>query len=65
MNKQQWRGGFTRTIGSWRESIGRVTGDRDLEAEGAAGKAAGSVLMKAGDVLDAARVSAKLANKQK
>jgi uncharacterized protein YjbJ (UPF0337 family) len=42
-----------------------LTGDRDLQAEGAAGKAAGSVLLKAGDVAHAARDSAKLAGKHK
>jgi uncharacterized protein YjbJ (UPF0337 family) len=65
MNRQQWQGSLTRTMGSWKEAIGRLTGDRNLEAEGSARKAAGEALMKVGKVTPGSRVEIEPSAKQK
>jgi uncharacterized protein YjbJ (UPF0337 family) len=64
MNRQQWQGNLTRTMGSWKESIGRMTGDRDLEAEGAARKAAGEALLRAGNTTHGTRVDDEVPQRQ-
>lgn len=48
--KDKMEGKKDQAIGSAKEAAGRMTGDRDLEARGAAQDAAGDVKEKTGDV---------------
>jgi uncharacterized protein YjbJ (UPF0337 family) len=49
MNKDQVKGRAEEAKGAVKESTGKVIGNRDLEAEGAADKAAGKVQKNYGD----------------
>ncbi len=49
MNKDQVKGRVEQAKGSVKETTGKVTGDRDLEAEGTVDKTAGKVQAGLGD----------------
>ena len=55
MDKQRIEGGLKKATGTIKEKAGRMTGDRDLEAEGKMGKAEGKVRSAVGHVKDAAK----------
>jgi uncharacterized protein YjbJ (UPF0337 family) len=55
MDKDRVEGVVHQAKGSVKEAAGKVTGDKKLQAEGAAEKAAGKVQNAAGGVKDAVR----------
>ena len=55
MDKDRVEGGAKKVKGSVKESIGKVTGNRQTEAEGAAEKTAGRVQGEVGKARDAVR----------
>ena len=59
MHKDQIKGAAKDMKGSVKESVGKATGDRDMEAEGAADKTMGKVQKGVGDLKDAARNALK------
>ncbi|MBB4659736.1 CsbD family protein [Parvularcula dongshanensis] len=52
-DEQHAKGEAKRTSGTIKEGAGKLTGDRDLEAEGKADKTEGSLRKAAGNVKDA------------
>jgi uncharacterized protein YjbJ (UPF0337 family) len=59
MHKDQMKGAAKDAKGSMKEAAGRATGDRDLEARGAAEKTEGKVQKGVGNLKDAARNALK------
>ncbi|MCE4340654.1 CsbD family protein [Xanthomonas hortorum] len=59
MDKNRIEGTAKQVKGSVKEAIGRVTGDKSTELEGAAEKNIGKVQSKAGEVADKARDASK------
>jgi uncharacterized protein YjbJ (UPF0337 family) len=59
MHKDQMKGAAKDAKGSMKEAAGRATGDRDMEARGAAEKTAGKVQKGVGNLKDAARNALK------
>jgi uncharacterized protein YjbJ (UPF0337 family) len=59
MDREHVKGAFEKAKGSVKETAGRVTGDKKLQAEGKFDKAKGAAHKVAGDVKDAARDEAK------
>ena len=55
MDKNRIKGGAKEVKGSVKESIGKVTGNRQTEAEGSAEKTAGKVQGQFGKAKDAVR----------
>ena len=55
MDKQRIEGGLKKATGAVKETVGKATGDRDLEAEGTADKAEGGVRSAVGHIKDAVR----------
>ncbi|APO95870.1 CsbD family protein [Xanthomonas vesicatoria] len=59
MDKNRIEGTAKQVKGSVKEAVGRVTGDKSTELEGAAEKNVGKVQTKAGEVADKVRDAAK------
>ena len=59
MHKDQIKGAGKDIKGSVKESVGRATGDREMEAEGVADKTVGKVQKGVGNLKDAARNALK------
>jgi uncharacterized protein YjbJ (UPF0337 family) len=59
MDKDRIAGAAKKVTGSIEETIGKVTGDAKLEAEGKADKAAGKVQNAIGDIKDTVRDALK------
>ncbi|KQR09055.1 MULTISPECIES: CsbD family protein [Xanthomonas] len=59
MDKNRIEGTAKQIKGSVKEAIGRVTGDKSTELEGAAEKNIGKVQAKAGEVVDKVRDASK------
>ncbi|MEA9554548.1 CsbD family protein [Xanthomonas nasturtii] len=59
MDKNRIEGTAKQIKGSVKEAIGRVTGDKSTELEGAAEKNIGKVQAKAGEVADKVRDASK------
>jgi uncharacterized protein YjbJ (UPF0337 family) len=55
MDKDRIKGAVHQAKGSVKEMAGKVTGDRKMQAEGAAEKAGGKVQNTAGGIKDAVR----------
>ena len=55
MDRQRIEGSLKKATGTIKEKAGKITGDRDLEAEGTAEKGEGHVRSAIGKVKDAAR----------
>ena len=55
MDREHIKGAADKAKGAIKEGAGKLTGDRDLEAEGKLDKAKGAPHNVAGDVKDAAR----------
>lgn len=55
MDKERITGGAKKVSGEIKEKVGKMTGDRRTEAEGAADKAEGRVRSAVGHAKDAAR----------
>jgi uncharacterized protein YjbJ (UPF0337 family) len=55
MDKQRIIGGAKKVTGKIKEKVGRMTGDRQTEAEGSVEKAEGRVRSAVGHAKDAAR----------
>ena len=55
MDSERIKGGVKKATGTVKEKLGQVTGDRDMEAEGAADKAEGRARSTVGHLKDAAR----------
>ncbi|MGR4893125.1 CsbD family protein [Sphingopyxis sp. LARHCG72] len=55
MDDNRIKGEATKIKGSIKEAAGKITGDRSLQAEGAAEKAAGTVQAAAGKAADKVR----------
>lgn len=55
MNKNRVEGAAKQVKGSVKEAIGKVTGNRTAQAEGAAEKMAGKLQSKVGEAADAVR----------
>ena len=58
MDREHVKGAADKAKGAIKEGAGKLTGDKDLEAEGKIDKAKGSAHNAAGDVKDAARDAA-------
>ncbi|MCK1518397.1 CsbD family protein [Bradyrhizobium sp. 190] len=58
MDREHVKGVAEKTKGSIKENAGKLTGDKEMEAEGKLDKAKGSAHNVAGDVKDAARDAA-------
>lgn len=59
MHKDQVKGAGKQAAGSVKQAAGKATGNRRMEAEGAAEKTAGKVQKGVGDMKDAARDALK------
>ena len=59
MDSNRIKGEAKKVRGSTKEAAGKITGDRSLEAEGAAEKAAGSVQSATGKAADKVREAAR------
>lgn len=59
MDKQRIKGAVQKIKGSVKTTVGRLTGNRSLEAEGEIDNATGSVRTAAGEAKDAVRSSVK------
>jgi len=59
MHKDEMKGAAKDMKGSMKEAAGKATGDRDMEAEGAAEKTMGKVQKGVGNLKDAARDALK------
>lgn len=59
MHKDEIKGAAKQARGNIKEAVGKVTGDRKLQADGAADKVEGSVQKAAGQVKEAARKALK------
>ena len=59
MHKDTVKGAGKQAAGSIKQAAGKVTGNRRMEAEGAAEKTAGKVQKGVGDMKDAARDALK------
>ncbi|MET4675168.1 CsbD family protein [Luteibacter sp. ME-Dv--P-043b] len=59
MDKNRVEGGIKQAKGSIKEAIGKVTGNKQAEVEGAAEKNVGKVQRKAGEVADKVRDATK------
>jgi uncharacterized protein YjbJ (UPF0337 family) len=59
MHKDEMKGAAKDAKGSMKEAAGRATGDREMEAKGAAEKTAGKVQKGVGNLKDAARNALK------
>ncbi|WP_010162791.1 MULTISPECIES: CsbD family protein [unclassified Sphingomonas] len=57
MDTHQVTGGIKNTAGAIEEGFGRLTGDRSVEASGAARKVAGQIEGAYGDAIDATRAT--------
>lgn len=55
MDKEHVKGAADKAKGAIKDTAGKVTGDKELQAEGKMDKAKGSAHKAAGDVKDAAR----------
>lgn len=55
MDKEHVKGTADKAKGAIKDAAGKVTGDKELQAEGKMDKAKGSAHKAAGDVKDAAR----------
>jgi uncharacterized protein YjbJ (UPF0337 family) len=55
MDKETIKGTADKVKGSVKDAAGRMTGDKDLQAEGKADKVAGATRQTAGDIKDAGR----------
>ncbi|MFK4485300.1 CsbD family protein [Bradyrhizobium sp. USDA 336] len=55
MDREHVKGAADKAKGAIKEGAGKLTGDKDLQAEGKMDKAKGSAHNVAGDVKDAAR----------
>lgn len=55
MDKEHLKGAGKRAEGAVKDTVGGLTGDRKLQAEGKADKLEGKVRQKVGDVKDAVR----------
>ncbi len=55
MDKEHVKGAADKAKGAIKDTAGKVTGDKELQAEGKMDKAKGSVHKAAGDVKDAVR----------
>jgi uncharacterized protein YjbJ (UPF0337 family) len=58
MDREHVKGFADKTKGSIKEGAGKLTGDKEMQAEGKIDKAKGSAHNAAGDVKDAARYAA-------
>jgi uncharacterized protein YjbJ (UPF0337 family) len=59
MDREHVKGAADKVKGAIKDTAGKVTGDKDLEAEGKLDKAKGSAHNVAGDVKDAFRDAAR------
>jgi uncharacterized protein YjbJ (UPF0337 family) len=59
MNKDQVKGRTRTVTGKIKESVGKATGDKDLEVKGTAEKAGGKVRATYGDVKDDVKKSTR------
>ena len=55
MDKQHVKGAMDKAKGAVKDAAGKMTGDKNLEAEGKVDKAKGEARKAVGDVKDAAR----------
>lgn len=55
MNKHHVRGTLDKAKGAFKVAFGKLVGNKELEAEGEADKAAGVIEITAGDAEDAAK----------
>jgi uncharacterized protein YjbJ (UPF0337 family) len=55
MDREHVKGAADKAKGSIKETVGKISGDTDLESEGKLDKAKGDVHNAVGDVKDAAR----------
>jgi uncharacterized protein YjbJ (UPF0337 family) len=62
MDLQHVKGAADKVKGAIKDTIGRVTGKRKMQAEGKVDKAKGSAHKVAGDIKDASRKAAKSAD---
>ena len=58
MDKEHVRGAADKAKGAMKDAAGKVTGDKEMQAEGKTDKAKGAAHQAVGDVKDAARRAA-------
>ena len=58
MDREHVKGAADKAKGAIKEGAGKLTGDKDMEAEGKLDKAKGAAHSAAGDIKDAARNAA-------
>ena len=59
MNKDQVKGRTSKVTGKIKESVGKATGDKDLEVQGTAEKVGGKVRATYGDVKEDVKKSTR------
>ena len=59
MDKEHVKGAYDKTKGAVKDTIGKMTGDKKMQAEGKMDKAKGAAHNVAGDVKDAAKEATK------
>ena len=63
MDKEHAKGALDKAKGAVKDTAGKITGDKKLQAEGKADKAKGAMHKAAGDVKDTARNAADAVRK--
>ena len=64
MGKEHIKGAADKAKGAIKEAAGKMTGDREMQAEGKFDKAKGAAHKAAGDIKDAARQAERHLNKR-
>ena len=59
MDKEHVKGAYDKTKGAVKDTIGKVTGNKEMQVEGKLDKAKGAARQVAGDVKDAAKAATK------
>jgi uncharacterized protein YjbJ (UPF0337 family) len=63
MDKEHIKGAADKAKGAVKEAAGKMTGDKEMQAEGKFDKAKGAAHNVAGDIKDAARQAERQSNK--
>ena len=59
MDKQHVKGAADKAKGAVKDAVGKIIGDKEMQAEGKLDKAKGNIRQAVGDVKDAARDAVK------
>ncbi len=64
MDKEHVKGAVDKTKGAFKDAAGKITGDKEMQAEGKFDKAKGAAHQAMGDAKDAARRAERQADKR-